>query len=361
MSDYAPQSMGLLAPIKTWYDDAQVSEILINEPQCIYVEKHGQLTKQDVPEYTQLFLDRLFQLIANENNQQLTAKKPLLSGSLLDGSRVQLVIPPTAKHYTLSIRRQVVRHLSLDDYASHAFYQQATGFNVHDVMADDIHQLPPSEQVLLSHYHAGEWDAFIRCAIALKKNIVISGGTSSGKTTYLNACLRQIPDHERIITLEDTREIDTPHPNQVNLLASKGDQGLSAVTIQDLVQCCLRLRPDRIIVGEIRGREILDFLSACSTGHEGSLTSIHANNPRIAFMRMTQMYKLNNVPSMTDQDIMRELTEVVDVIVQLVKTSNASNGKNETKENKKNTKNRTSERQVQGIYYKYGHISLTKK
>jgi type IV secretion system protein VirB11 len=171
----------------------------------------------------------------------------------------------------------------------------------------------------------------------MKKTIVISGGTSSGKTTFLNACLRQISLDERLVILEDTREIDTPHPNQLQLLASKGEQGVAKVTMQDLVQASLRLRPDRIIVGEIRGREILDFLAAASTGHDGSMTSIHANNPEIAFMRMAQMYKLNNVPSMTDDDIYRELKAVIDVIVQLEKAAEG--------------------RQVQSIFYRYGHVS----
>ncbi len=107
----------------------------------------------------------------------------------------------------------------------------------------------------------------------------------------------------------------------MQLLASKHAQGSAKINMQDLVQCCLRLRPDRIIMGEIRGREILDFISACSTGHEGSLTTIHANSPRIAFMRMTQMYKLNNVPAMSDEDILRELKEVIDIIIQVEKTA----------------------------------------
>lgn len=155
-----------------------------------------------------------------------------------------------------------------------------------DVKADHFSQLGDEKQ-LVRLYQQQNWADFVKCAIELKKNIVISGGTSSGKTTFLNACLRHIPLSERIILLEDAREIDIPHPNQVSLLSSKGDQALAKVSMQDLVQCCLRLRPDRIIVGEVRGREILDFLSASSTGHEGSFTSIHANNPRIAFMRMT--------------------------------------------------------------------------
>lgn len=116
---------------------------------------------------------------------------------------------------------------------------------------------------------------------------------------------------------------------------------MAKVDMQTLVQCCLRLRPDRIIMGEIRGKEILDFVGACSTGHEGSLTSIHANNPRGAFMRMTQMYKQNNVPSMSDADILRELHEVVDIIVQLAKTEQG--------------------RQVHSIYYKYGAIKTNER
>ena len=121
----------------------------------------------------------------------------------------------------------------------------------------------------------------------------------------------------------------------MQLVASKGEQGEAKITMQDLVQCCLRLRPDRIIMGEIRGKEILDFISACSTGHEGSISTIHANSPKIALMRMTQLYKLNNVPSMTEADIMRELMQVIDVIIQVNKTK--------------------AGRQVQEIYYRDGN------
>ena len=155
-----------------------------------------------------------------------------------------------------------------------------------------------------------------------KKNIVISGATSSGKTTFLNSCIGQIPSHERLITLEDTYEIDVSHQNLVRLksLKKSGNQ-TATVTMQDLVQASLRLRPDRIIMGEIRGREIFDFVSACSTGHSGALATIHANNPRVAFMRMAQLYKLNKVSGMSDADIHRELHEVIDIVVQLQKTN----------------------------------------
>ncbi len=314
---YSPYSEGLLKPLNPWLEDSLVSEILLNKPLEIFVEKNGQLTRFDVPELDEMTLTMLFQLVANENKQELSPNKPLLSGSLLDGSRVQLVLPPTARSPTFSIRRQVVRHLNLDNYEEQNFYRIAKTF---DVKTNDSSAPIEAEKELLQLYQNQNWHPFVRLAIELKKNIIISGGTSSGKTTFLNACLRHIPENERIITLEDTREIEIPHQNQVNLLAAKGEQGLAKLSMQDLVQCCLRLRPDRIIMGEIRGAEIMDFISACSTGHEGSMTSIHANNPRVAFMRMMQMYKLNNVPSMSDKDIFRELKEVVDIIIQVGKT-----------------------------------------
>jgi type IV secretion system protein VirB11 len=134
----------------------------------------------------------------------------------------------------------------------------------------------------------------------------------------LNALVSHIPLSERIITLEDTYEIATSHPNTVSLCApKKSGRDEPVVTMQDLVQCALRLRPDRLIMGEIRGPEVLDFISACSTGHEGSITTIHAQNPRVAFLRMIQLVRLNNVPSMRDEDIERLLNEVIDIVIQV--------------------------------------------
>ncbi len=333
MSQYGAGSDGLLEPIKPWLSDPQVAEILVNRPQEIWVEKAGQLTRHEVVAFIPSHLERLFQLIANENEQRFSKTHPLLSASLQDGSRVQLCLPPTAKHHTLSIRRKVVRHFTLDDYQANAFYQQLRPTDIRD---ESLASLPATEKELIQLYHQNDWDGFIRRAIELRKNIVISGGTSTGKTTYLNACLRHIPANDRIIILEDTREVEIPHCNQVQLLASKGDQGEAKVNMQSLIQCCLRLRPDRIIMGEIRDESILDFVSACSTGHEGSITSIHANNPRLAFMRMVQLYKLNNVPSMTNEDILQELHEVIDIVLQVAKTG--------------------SGRLADGIHYKHSHL-----
>ena len=331
-SGFSPGAMGLLAPIQLLLEDDQISEILINRPKEVFYEKAGCLESLLIPELTERHLFHLFQLIAGESEQILDEAHPLLSASIKDGSRVQLVLPPTSLYPTLSIRRKVVKNFILQDYEKNHFFKEAKIFSQHKTLAS----LPENEQQMAKLFRELDWAEFIKKSIELKKTIVISGGTSSGKTTFLNACLHHTDHDQRIIVLEDTREIEIPHQNQVRLLASKGGQSKAQVTMQDLVQCCLRLRPDRIICGEIRGKEILDFLAASSTGHEGSMTSIHANNPAIAFMRMTQMYKLNNVPSMTDEDIMRELKAVVDVVIQIGKTALG--------------------RRVQSVYYKYGDL-----
>ncbi|KTD34666.1 hypothetical protein Lmor_1199 [Legionella moravica] len=311
----SPGSTGLLAPLYEFLVDTQVSEVLVNKPQEVYVERAGILEQFDMPVLTTSYLRRLFALIANENKQTLSENSPILSGNLQDGSRVQLVIPPASLYETLSIRRFTLKRVRFSEYNEQGFFSYAQAVNL-----DESTQT--SETTYLRElYDAKNWHAFIREAIIHKKNIIISGGTSSGKTTFLNSCLSEIPLNERLITLEDTYEIDSPHPNQVRLKALKqtGDTA-SRLNMQDLIQATLRLRPDRIIMGEIRGKEIFDFVSACSTGHSGSIATIHANNPKVAFMRMAQLYKLNQVAGMTEADIYSVLHEAIDIVVQLQKT-----------------------------------------
>lgn len=312
-----PGAEGLLNPLMSWLSNPDVSEVMINAPCEVFVEMRGQMTRHEVPVLTPLYLQRLFQMIANESNQRLDEAHPLLSGNLYNGCRVQLIIPPVSLHHTLAIRKTSIAHLTLDDYEAQSFYHRIKPFGL-KTLGKDMIDTP--EQELFSLYNAHRWSDFIKLAVACRKNIIISGGTSSGKTTYLKACLEAIDPSERIILLEDTRELITPHANQVALLASKGNQGKATVDMQALLQATLRLRPDRLIMGEIRGKEIMDFVMACSTGHEGSMTSIHANNPQIAMHRMVQMYKQNNVPSMRDEEIREELNSVIDVILQINKT-----------------------------------------
>lgn len=325
----------LIEPLRFLLEDPQLSEILLNQPKEIWAENsQRQWQRYDLPQMDEKYMADLFRMISNESHQKFDKHHPLLSANLFDGSRVQCVHPPTAKHFAFAIRRQVVKDFTLTDYQENQFYRSIKPAVLE---VESIQDLSDKDLELLELYTAQRWEDFIIAAIKARKNIVMSGGTSSGKTTFLNACLREIDEKERIITLEDVHEVHIPHPNKVQLFASKGEQGDAKVTMQDLVQCSLRLRPDRIVMGEIRGGEIMDFVNACSTGHEGSITSIHANNPNIAFMRMCQMYKLNNVPSMTNDDIMRELKQVVDVIIQL---GHDAQGRCAT-----------------GIYYRYQHLA----
>jgi type IV secretion system protein VirB11 len=315
---YTPGSEGLLAPMQAFFEDKRVSEILINKPGEVFIERLGVMERHEMPALDCRHLARLFTFIANENRYVLNTDSPILSGNLMDGSRVQLVIPPAAKHPAMSVRRRSIKKMTLEDYRQSNFYSSARGFRLDE---PEERSLEPEEKELIKLYKCAAWDDFMALAIHLKKNIVISGATNSGKTTYLNACTANIPHHERIITLEDTFEIDIPHENRVNLLApKKGEAKTGLLTMQDLLQCALRLRPDRIIMGEIRGREILDFVGACATGHEGSITSIHASSPKIAFLRMAQLYKQNNVPSMSVEDIERELHAVIDIVAQIKET-----------------------------------------
>ncbi|WP_058535360.1 P-type DNA transfer ATPase VirB11 [Legionella saoudiensis] len=312
-----PGAEGLLSPLMPWLNHPQVSEILINKPKEVFIELHGVMTRHEIPELTSLYLHRLFQMIANESQQRLDEAHPLLSGNLYNGFRVQLIIPPVSLYHSLAIRKTALSHWLLDDYSAQGFYRRMQPMNLNQAMSHTA-----QDQSLLHLYQKRCWGDFIKTAVALRKNIVISGGTSSGKTTFLKACLEAIPADERIIVLEDTRELSSSHANQVSLLASHGNQGKAQVTMQTLVQATLRLRPDRLIMGEIRGKEIMDFVMACSTGHEGSITSIHANNPQIAMQRMVQLYKQNNVPSMRDEEIRAELNQVIDIIIQLGKVGN---------------------------------------
>ena len=310
---FAANSRGMLSPIQSWLDDDAVSEIMINRPQEVWVEKNGSVIKHHVPAFNHYHLSNLLQLLATENHQSLNQNCPILSGSLMDGSRIQCVIEPVSMSPVIAIRRQIERKPRLDEFFIESqSLERSTSSKLYDSY----------EEQLRGNISHKAWRTAVYYALHLKKTIVISGGTSSGKTSLLNACLDVVDTHDRLITLEDTREIFAPHLNQVNLLISSMVDDRHSITMQDLIKCSLRLRPDRIVIGEIRGAEIVDFLNAAATGHEGCMTTIHAGSPQEALIRMKQLYKLNAVPSMTDQEIIDEIRHVIDVIIQVKKTNN---------------------------------------
>ena len=304
---YLKQYMGLF---EKYLNDPDISEICVNKPGELWIEKAGEpemlfIENKDI---TDDILWRLGRLIANYTDQSIAANKPLLSASLPSGERIQFATPPVSRFgVALSIRKQVMRDLSLGDYREMGAFESLkessackTGIN----------------QTLQSHLDAGEYQDFISAAIRAKKNIIVSGGTSTGKTTLLNAILKEIEPHERIVTIEDTPEVMPPQKNHVSLLASKGDQGQSKVTIQDLLEASLRFRPDRILLGELRGKEAYSFLRAVNTGHPGSITTIHADTPQGALEQICLMVMQANL-GLTHDQIMAYISSIIDVVIQL--------------------------------------------
>ncbi len=227
---------------------------------------------------------------------------------LPDGSRVQIVAPPaTRSAMAFAFRKHVVAELGLGDYLRNGAFAQ-TSFRIGKEA--ELNPMPAPADSPDGHA------AFLAEAVRERRNILISGGTSSGKTTLLNALMREIPADDRLILIEDTPELRLGHANAVGLLATKGEQGEARVKADDLLQAALRMRPDRIIVGELRGSEAYTFLRAVNTGHPGSLTTIHADSPDRAIEQLA-LIVLQSGTQLTRQDIVHYIRSVVDLVVQL--------------------------------------------
>lgn len=298
-----------LKPINLLLSKEGIAEISINKPNEAWVEKYGEMYKVELPGYDLKHLKSLARLVAQSTEQKISEEQPLLSATLPSGYRIQVVFPPACENDTviMSIRKKNDIVWSLDDYEKMGAFDQTI---------IEKHQ-DESVIVLSKLLKARMIKQFIQKAILSKKNIIISGGTSTGKTTFTNACLKSIPITERLISVEDAREIDlSTHPNRVSLLASKGGQGRANVTTQDLIEACLRLRPDRIIVGELRGAEAFSFLRAINTGHPGSISTLHADTPEMAMQQMKLMVMQAGL-GMPPDDVLNYIRNVVDIIVQL--------------------------------------------
>jgi pilus assembly protein CpaF len=243
-----------------FFDDPQISEIMVNGPSQIFIEKHGKLILTDAKYESELQLRLAINHIINPFGRYVNYKHPMVDAHLRDGSRINAVIPPVAQQGScLSIRRFLKDKLAVQDLIDKNALTQG--------MAD-----------------------FVAVCVAARLNVIVAGNTSSGKTTFLNILARAIPDHERIVTIEDSVELQMMQTHKVSLEARPPDySGEGQVTIRDLVKNSLRMRPDRIIVGEIRGGEALDMLQAMNTGHDGSMTTVHSNGPRDTLSRLETM------------------------------------------------------------------------
>ncbi|VVS98538.1 P-type DNA transfer ATPase VirB11 [Erythrobacter sp. EC-HK427] len=296
-----------LAPLAPWLGRGDVTDIWINRPGEVWFEHlGGGISCEQVDGLDEVTLARLARQMAAHSSQGISRAQPLLAASLPDGSRVQVVAPPATRGgHIIAIRKHVAPELSLADW-------QAEG--AFDALASGEAALEPK----LSHRTLGpdEAPAALQQAVRERRNIMVAGGTSTGKTTFLNALLAEIPRDERLVLIEDTEELKLAHPNAVGLIAARGQMSEAQVSAEDLLIAALRLRPDRIILGELRGQEAFTFLRAVNTGHPGSMTTIHADTPARAIEQLTLLV-LQAGTRLNRDDVRHYVRESVDVFVQL--------------------------------------------
>ncbi|MBS6359789.1 CpaF family protein [Burkholderia sp.] len=273
-------------PLEALLRDPSISDILVNTYKQVYVERHGQLELTDVTFYDDAHLMKVIEKIVSRVGRRIDESSPMVDARLPDGSRVNAIIPPSAIDGPLmSIRRFAVNPLKMDDLVR---YQSLT---------------PPMAELL---------DALARA----KVNVLVSGGTGSGKTTLLNILSGFIPPNERIVTIEDAAELQMQQPHVLRLETRPPNiEGKGEITQRTLVRNALRMRPDRIILGEVRGAEALDMLNAMNTGHEGSLATIHANTPRDALTRLENMISVAGL-SLPPKTMRQQIASAISVVVQ---------------------------------------------
>jgi len=290
-----------------------VTDIYVNQPGEIWVETLGGATERhEAPALDRATLDRLSRQIAALSHQGISREHPLLSATLPDGARVQVVAPPATRgDLALAIRKHVSPDLSLSDYVSAGSFAETK--------RGDVDGRAPIDVELARMLDAGDVAGMLATAVKARKNILVSGGTSTGKTTFLNALIREIPPHERLILIEDTPELHLGHANAVGLLAARSALGEAQVTADSLLAASLRMRPDRIIVGELRGPEAYTFLRAVNTGHPGSMTTVHADSAERAIEQIALLV-LQTGTRLGREDVHHYVRSTVDVFVQLART-----------------------------------------
>jgi type IV secretion system protein VirB11 len=294
---------------------------MVNRPGELWVEILGEdLAQHAAPELTPDAIRRICEQVAAFSHQSVNEETPLISAAMPNGERFQGALPPAAPEGgSFSIRRQVIRDLSLDDYAGMGALDQLRVSGSLGCEAEGVTDLDRELVELLREATVDANLKFLRKSVEGRITTIVSGGTSTGKTTFANAMLKEVPLHERLVSIEDTRELRFSHPNYVALVASKGDQGLSKATIPSLLEAALRMRPDRIFLGEIRGKEGYSFLQAVNTGHPGSLTTLHANGPLSAFERLALM-TLEAGLGLSKAEVIDYVKFIVPIVVQLTRS-----------------------------------------
>jgi type IV secretion system protein VirB11 len=291
--------------------DPAVMELCINRPQEAFLETSTGWRRESLPYADFEWCKRLAKLAANSTQQRVDATSPLLSASLPTGERVQIVMPPatTAGCVAIAIRRPADEVWSIEDLAARGIFRKTRPAS---------HLLDDTEHDLKRLLSTGDYPTFMRLAVRSRKNILVSGPTGSGKTTWTKALIREIPSSERLITIEDANELVLDrHPNHVRLYYSKDDQGVASVTPKQLLESCLRMKPDRILLAELRAEEAFDYLRNVNSGHPGSITSVHAASAELAFEQLVLLVKQNpGGRDLSRTDIKSLLYLLIDVVIQ---------------------------------------------
>jgi pilus assembly protein CpaF len=283
-----------LGPLEPLLADESITEVMCNNYNNVYVERGGRLIRTPVRFRDDQHLMKIIDKIASAIGRRIDESSPMVDARLKDGSRVNAIIPPLALDGpSLTIRKFAKDPLKVDDLIRFGSINRAVAY-------------------------------VMRGVVAARLNVIISGGTGSGKTTMLNVFSSFIPSHERIVTVEDSAELQMQQEHVVRLETRPANiEGRGEVSMRDLVKNCLRMRPDRIVVGECRGGEALDMMQAMSTGHDGSLTTVHANNPRDCVARLETLVSMGGL-DISEKAIRRQIANGVDVIVQVARLSDGS-------------------------------------
>lgn len=305
-----------LAPFADILARPDVTDVYVNAPGELWAESlGGGLERHVAPDLTDALLMRLARQVAAFTHQGVSREHPILSATLPGGERVQVVAPPaTRSGVAFAIRKQVAADMALSDYAaSGAFASLSNGGASPRTTLDGE---------LRTKLDAGDISGLLSAAVRGRRNILVSGGTSTGKTTFLNALIREIPQEERLIFIEDTPELHLRHPNALGLLAARSALGEATVSAEDLLNASLRMRPDRIILGELRGPEAYTFLRAVNTGHPGSMTTVHADTPERAIEQIALLV-LQGGTRLRREDVVHYVRSTIDVYVQLSRIGGA--------------------------------------
>lgn len=304
-----------LRPLREALDMPGVLEVCVNRPGQLMIETPGGWQALDAPHMSYERCHSLATAVATFCDQQISQERPLLSATLPTGERIQFVIPPAVTRGTVSITVRKPSQLTrtLDDFEREGLFQRTIA-----VRDTPDQRLQPFEQELVTLKDARRYAEFLRLAVRKQQTIVVSGKTGSGKTTFMKGLVEEVPHTERLITIEDTAELTLPnHPNVVHLFYSKDAQGTARVTAKSLLEACLRMKPDRIFLAEVRGDECFYFVRLAASGHPGSITSLHAGSCALALEQMSLMIRETGAGGGLRMDEIKSLLGmVVDVIVQ---------------------------------------------